>query len=51
VTCVAARRFRVTRDNSGATFERAGTELLGFGIPIRLDTENTSELLLFEAIS
>jgi alpha-galactosidase len=45
------RRYAVTLDNSSAVIERCGGELMSFGIPVRLDAVNTSELLIFKAIS
>lgn len=47
----ASRRYTITLDNTGATFERSGSDLVTFGIPVRLDTANTSELILFQAVA
>ncbi|MHB1296792.1 MAG: alpha-galactosidase, partial [Anaerolineae bacterium] len=44
------RRYQVTLDNSGMTFERDGAALMFDGIPVRLDQACTSELLLFRAL-
>ena len=46
----AAKRYRITLDNSTHELEMSGGELAYGGIPIRLDAANTSELLLFRAI-
>jgi len=45
----AARRYRVTFDNSGQTAEVDGVTLMKEGITVRLEGALTSELLLFEA--
>ncbi|NLG52120.1 MAG: hypothetical protein GX552_18580, partial [Chloroflexi bacterium] len=44
-----SRRYRVTFDNSGETVVLDGFTLAKQGLPIRLDSPLTSELLLVEA--
>jgi alpha-galactosidase len=44
-----SRRYRVTFQNSGATVEVPGFELMRDGIPVRLENAETSEMLLFES--
>jgi alpha-galactosidase len=44
------KKYRVTFDRSGTVAEMSGTQLATEGIPIRLETIATSELLLFERI-
>jgi alpha-galactosidase len=39
--------YEVTLDNSGQTFRAAGRELAGTGIPVRLDSALTSELVMY----
>lgn len=46
----AARRYRVTWDNTGHACEMDGVALLSHGVTIRLDGALTSELLICEAI-
>jgi alpha-galactosidase len=43
------RTYRVTFGNSKQKVEIAGDRLLQFGIPVRLESNLTSEMLLFEA--
>lgn len=43
------RDYRVTLSNSGQTVEISGRSLLQEGVPVRLEANLTSELLLFEA--
>jgi hypothetical protein len=45
-----ARRYRVTLDNSGHTWEAAGHELAGHGLHVRVPGVLQSELLLFHAV-
>lgn len=45
-----SRRYRVTSDNAGQSAVVDGFTLSTFGIPIRLDSALTSELLFFEVI-
>ena len=45
-----ARRYRVTLDNVGVDVELSGTDILLHGLPVRLETVNSSELLLFRAM-
>jgi alpha-galactosidase len=45
------RRYRVTFDNSGDCGELDGFTLTRVGVPVRLESALTSELLLVEAIS
>jgi alpha-galactosidase len=44
------RRYRVTFDNSGDRVELDGFTLTHTGVPVRLESALTSELLLVEAI-
>jgi alpha-galactosidase len=44
-----SRRYRVTFQNSGATVELSGFELMRDGIPVRLESSETSEMMLFES--
>ncbi|MHB0857213.1 MAG: alpha-galactosidase [Anaerolineae bacterium] len=46
----AGRRYRITLDNSGQSFERDGAALLSEGLLVRLPKALTSELILLEAI-
>ncbi len=45
----SGRRYRVTSDNQRSTTILNGRELMGTGLPVRLDGPLTSELLLCEA--
>lgn len=45
-----ARRYAVTLDNSGETLEMSGIDLHRNGLPVRLDSPNTSELILYRAV-
>ena len=47
----AARRYRVTFDNTGATAEMEGLALQNEGLRVRLDGALQSELILLEALS
>ena len=42
-------RYRVTFENRAETLELSGIQLMIEGIPIRLETSGTSEMLLFES--
>ena len=42
--------YKVTLDNSGATFTVSGYELMTNGIKIKIPSALSSELILFEAI-
>jgi hypothetical protein len=44
-----AKSYRVTFDSTGTTARIDGARLLQEGLPIRLETALSSELLLFEA--
>jgi len=44
-----ARRYRVTSDNAGSTFEAHGKDLVHDGLSVRLGAPLTSELLICEA--
>lgn len=46
----AARRYRVTSDNSGHSYEIAGHDLIDRGCRVRVPGPLQSELLLFEAL-
>jgi alpha-galactosidase len=43
-----ALNYRVTTCNSGKSFDISGAELMNNGIPVRLDADLTSEMLVFE---
>jgi hypothetical protein len=45
----ASLRYRVTFENRGETVESSGFQLMMQGIPVRLETSGTSEMLLFES--
>jgi hypothetical protein len=40
--------YRVTFENRAETIELSGAQLMMAGIPVRLETAGTSEMLLFE---
>jgi alpha-galactosidase len=44
----ASLAYRVTFENHAETFELSGIQLMMQGIPVRLETAGTSEMLLFE---
>jgi hypothetical protein len=44
-----SKTYEVTFSNSGKTLEIAGSRLLQEGIPVRLEGNLTSELLIFRA--
>jgi alpha-galactosidase len=44
-------KYRVTFENRGETVELSGFQLMTEGIPVRLETSGTSEMLLFESTS
>ena len=46
----AGRLYRVTLDNSGASFERDGFSLMNGGLTVSLPAPMASELVLFEAV-
>jgi len=46
----AGRNYIVTLDNSGAVFEMSGVELQLAGIPVRLDSALTSELVMYDEV-
>jgi alpha-galactosidase len=46
----AALTYRVTLENRAETVELSGIQLMTDGIPIRLETSGTSEMLLFESV-
>ena len=45
-----SRSYEVTTDNSGETFVMSGTDLVSSGLPVRLDSALTSELVLYSAV-
>jgi len=45
----ASVSYRVTFENRGETVELSGVQLMTDGIPVRLETAGTSEMLLFES--
>jgi alpha-galactosidase len=46
----ASDRYKVTFENRGDTVELPGIQLMTEGIPIRLETAGTSEMLLFKSV-
>jgi alpha-galactosidase len=44
-------KYKVTFENRGETVELSGFQLMTEGIPVRLETSGTSEMLLFESAS
>jgi alpha-galactosidase len=46
----ASTNYKVTFENRAETAELSGIELMTIGIPIRLETSGTSEMLLFESV-
>jgi alpha-galactosidase len=46
----ASVTYKVTFENRGETVELSGLQLITGGIPIRLETTGTSEMLLFESV-
>lgn len=47
----AGGAYRVTFENRNETIEMTGIQLLQDGIPVRLETAGTSEMLLFERVA
>jgi alpha-galactosidase len=45
----ASIKYRITFENRGETVELSGFQVMTEGIPIRLETSGTSEMLLFES--
>lgn len=45
----AGLNYKITLDNSGATYTAKGSELLSIGIPVSIPSSMASELILFEA--
>jgi alpha-galactosidase len=46
----ASDTYKVTFENRGGTVELSGIQLMTAGIPVRLETMGTSEMLLFESV-
>jgi alpha-galactosidase len=46
----ASVAYKVTLENRGETVELSGIQLMTDGIPVRLETAGTSEMLLFESV-
>jgi hypothetical protein len=46
----ASSTYKVTFENRGETAELSGMQLMTDGIPVRLETTGTSEMLLFESV-
>jgi alpha-galactosidase len=46
----ASRTYKVTFKNRGETVELSGIQLMSEGIPVRLETAGTEEMLLFHAV-
>lgn len=46
----ASGTYKVTFENRGGTVELSGIQLMTSGIPVRLETTGTSEMLLFESV-
>jgi hypothetical protein len=42
-------KYRITFENRGETVEWSGFQVMTAGIPVRLETSGTSEMLLFES--
>jgi alpha-galactosidase len=47
----ASADYEVTFKNRGETVEMSGVRLMQEGVPVRLETAGTSEMLLFESVS
>jgi hypothetical protein len=47
----ASVTYKVTFENRSETVELSGIRLMTDGIPIRLETTGTSEMLLFESVT
>jgi alpha-galactosidase len=47
----ASATYKITYQNRGETAELSGIQLMTDGIPVRLETAGTSEMLLFESVS
>jgi alpha-galactosidase len=45
----ASLKYRITFENRGETVELSGFQVMTEGIPVRLETSGTSEMLLFES--
>lgn len=45
-----SRRYRVTFDNLGESFELPGAEMMLHGLPVRLDGVCSSEVVMFEGV-
>ena len=46
----ASLTYKVTFENRGETVQLSGIQLMADGIPVRLETTGTSEMLLFEGL-
>ncbi len=46
----AGKTYKITLDNSGASYTGKGHELLAVGIPVSIPSAMSSELIIFEAI-
>jgi hypothetical protein len=46
----ASSSYKVAFQNRGETVEMSGLQLMQNGIPVRLETAGTSEMLLFESV-
>ncbi|HEX4484841.1 MAG TPA: alpha-galactosidase, partial [Terriglobales bacterium] len=46
----ASRNYKVTFKNRGESFEQSGFQLMRDGIPVRLETAGTEEMLLFSSV-
>jgi hypothetical protein len=44
----ASLKYKITFENRGETIELSGFQVMTEGIPVRLETSGTSEMLLFE---
>ncbi len=47
----ASGRYKVTFQSRGETVEMSGIQLMQDGIPVRLETAGTSEMLIFESVA
>ena len=47
----ASGRYKVTFQSRGETVEMSGIQLMQQGIPVRLETAGTSEILIFESVA